>query len=153
VPAAEVILRTADLSDLDALAALEEEVFAGESVQIERRQWRYLLTEGSVPVAVAEIGGRLAGALVLSRRRGGRSLRIVSLGVAAHARRRGVARRLVRYSLAEARRLGLERVHLEVRIENHAAQALYRKFGFVEAGRLPDYYDEGQDALRMERTL
>ena len=39
---------------------------------------------------------------------------------------------------------------LEVRVSNEAAQALYRSFGFVEAGRRVAYYsDDGEDALVM----
>lgn len=147
-----LVLRPAELSDLDALAALEEEVFSGESVQIDRRQWRYLLTRALGAVIVAEAGGVLAGALVLAHRREGRSLRIVSLGVAAQARRRGVARRLLVQSVDYARRLGLETIHLEVRADNLAARALYRKFGFDEVAELPDYYDTGEHGVRMERA-
>jgi ribosomal protein S18 acetylase RimI-like enzyme len=143
-------LRTATLDDLDALAALEEEVFAGEEVQIDRRQWRYLLTDATGEIVVAESAGLLAGALVLGHRRGGKSLRIVSLGVAKHARRRGVARRLLKRTLEYARKHGFELVHLEVRSDNRAARAAYRKFGFVEVSELRDYYGRGKHGLRME---
>lgn len=146
----QLVLRPAGLSDLDVLAALEEEVFSGESVQIDRREWRYLLTRATGAVIVAESGGLLAGALVLAHRREGRSLRIVSLGVAAHARRRGVARRLLREAVEYARRHGLATIHLEVRKDNLAARALYGKLGFAEVAELPDYYEPG-DGLRMER--
>jgi ribosomal-protein-alanine N-acetyltransferase len=39
---------------------------------------------------------------------------------------------------------------LEVRAGNAGAQALYRKFGYEEAGRRPRYYkDNGEDAILM----
>ncbi|MEP6680444.1 MAG: ribosomal-protein-alanine N-acetyltransferase RimI, partial [Chloroflexota bacterium] len=39
---------------------------------------------------------------------------------------------------------------LEVRAGNEAAQELYRRFGFIVAGRRPNYYtDDGEDALVM----
>ena len=45
------------------------------------------------------------------------------------------------------------RVTLEVRRTNTAAQALYRRAGFLEAGVRPRYYpDTGEDALILWRT-
>ena len=47
---------------------------------------------------------------------------------------------------------GLVRHTLEVRAGNVAAQALYRKFGFEEAGVRKGYYqDNGEDAIIMWR--
>ena len=43
---------------------------------------------------------------------------------------------------------------LEVRVSNHAAAALYRKFGFREVGVRPRYYaNDGEDALLMDLEL
>jgi ribosomal-protein-alanine N-acetyltransferase len=56
--------------------------------------------------------------------------------------------------LSEASRSKTRVVSLEVRLSNHAAQALYRKFGFREVGTRPRYYaDNGEDALLMDRAL
>ncbi|MGH2427859.1 MAG: ribosomal protein S18-alanine N-acetyltransferase [Candidatus Limnocylindria bacterium] len=65
-------------------------------------------------------------------------------------RRQGVGRQLL-LNLAElSYALGAARMTLEVRAGNTAAQALYRDFGFVVAGRRPNYYtDDGEDALVM----
>jgi ribosomal-protein-alanine N-acetyltransferase len=46
--------------------------------------------------------------------------------------------------------IGAQRMTLEVRASNEAAQALYRRFGFVDVGRRPRYYtDDNEDALIM----
>ncbi len=46
--------------------------------------------------------------------------------------------------------IGARWVTLEVRVSNHTAQNLYRKYGFREAGRRPRYYSDNQeDALIM----
>ncbi|MGH1361965.1 MAG: ribosomal protein S18-alanine N-acetyltransferase [Calditrichia bacterium] len=42
---------------------------------------------------------------------------------------------------------------LEVRKSNHAAIALYRKFGFSTVRVRPRYYKNGEDALLMQRIL
>ncbi|MBN1259860.1 MAG: ribosomal protein S18-alanine N-acetyltransferase [Anaerolineae bacterium] len=41
-------------------------------------------------------------------------------------------------------------VLLEVRVSNHPAQNLYRKYDFEVVGRQPRYYQNGEDALLME---
>jgi ribosomal protein S18 acetylase RimI-like enzyme len=55
------------------------------------------------------------------------------VGIDPAHRGRGLGRLLVAFGLAEARRLGGERVELGVYAENTAARALYASFGFVEA--------------------
>lgn len=65
-------------------------------------------------------------------------------------RRRGIGRQLL-VSLADlSHALRASRMTLEVRAGNTAAQALYRSFGFADAGTRPRYYtDDGEDALIM----
>jgi ribosomal-protein-alanine N-acetyltransferase len=75
---------------------------------------------------------------------------ITTFGVHPEHRRRGVGRRLLLELAEVALELGSARMTLEVRVSNEPAQALYRSFGFVEAGRRVAYYsDDGEDALVM----
>ena len=60
----------------------------------------------------------------------GRDAFVTELFVAAPARRRGVAARLLREAEANARRNGTRALHLVVRPVNEAAMALYRHAGF-----------------------
>lgn len=70
------------------------------------------------------------------------------------ARRRGVARDLLRAVIDHARAHACERVQLEVAAANVAAIALYRAHGFVLVGRRRNYYREPvDDALLMDRPL
>jgi len=81
-------------------------------------------------------------------------LRINNIAVHPDHRRRGLARRLLRATLREARGRGCRRATLEVRPSNGAALRLYRQHGFVQVGRRRNYYeDEGEDALLMETGL
>ena len=69
-------------------------------------------------------------------------------------RRHGLAARLVRHMVDEARRGSARVLSLEVRVSNHAAVSLYRRFGFREVGLRPKYYvDNGEDALLMDLEL
>ena len=47
---------------------------------------------------------------------------------------------------------GIQRILLEVRAGNAAAQALYRRNGFIECGRRKGYYGGVEDAVLMEKT-
>jgi [ribosomal protein S18]-alanine N-acetyltransferase len=44
---------------------------------------------------------------------------------------------------------GPRSIALEVRVTNHAAQSLYERFGFTQAGVRPRYYENTDDALVM----
>ena len=75
---------------------------------------------------------------------------IATLAVHPDYRGRGIATRLIELVLLEAHELGTSRVMLEVRTSNHAAQALYKQFGFKVVHRRPRYYvDNKEDALLM----
>ncbi|HQT72726.1 MAG TPA: GNAT family N-acetyltransferase, partial [Acidiphilium sp.] len=78
---------------------------------------------------------------------------ILTIGVAATARRRGIARALLGAALGEARGRGAETVFLEVAADNDAAIRLYRACLFRPAGRRRDYYGPGRDALLFTRPL
>ncbi|MGD2133125.1 MAG: ribosomal protein S18-alanine N-acetyltransferase [Maricaulaceae bacterium] len=78
---------------------------------------------------------------------------IISIGVLAAARRRGLGRALLDRTLAAAFAAGARSVHLEVSVDNAAAQTLYLRAGFAKAGVRRGYYGDGSDALVLERAL
>lgn len=75
---------------------------------------------------------------------------VTTFGVHPDWRRQGIGRQML-LNLAElSTTIGARRLTLEVRVSNLGAQALYRSFGFSEAGIRPRYYtDDGEDALIM----
>ena len=65
-------------------------------------------------------------------------------------RRQGVGARMLLRLVDVASELGAARLTLEVRVSNHAAQDLYRRFGFAIVGTRTRYYtDDGEDAFVM----
>ena len=82
---------------------------------------------------------------------------IDELGVAAWARRRGVARALLAACETEARRAGRRRLTLWVTIDNAPARALYEGSGFRESWRrawlLGRLVFRAPGAIFMEKTL
>jgi ribosomal-protein-alanine N-acetyltransferase len=75
------------------------------------------------------------------------------LAVAPAHRRRGVARRLVRWLEETALIAGTFTIGLELRAGNEAARACYRTLGYREIGEIPGYYQGVESALRMVRDL
>ncbi len=66
---------------------------------------------------------------------------ILSIGVSPDWQRVGLATGLLEGLSRAARRGGARRIFLEVAEDNAAGLALYRKLGFVEAGRRKRYYE------------
>lgn len=98
------------------------------------------------------MGGAVIGYVLAHH--GADTAEILSLGVAPAARRRGVARALVRAVLARLAALGARTVFLEVRESNAAAQALYATEGFRTSGRRRAYYRRPvEDAIVLKAAI
>jgi len=77
----------------------------------------------------------------------------VLLAVRPSHRRCGVARRLLAWLVESALTAGMASIHVELRVENVSAHALYRAGGFTETLRVPGYYAGRETAIRMMRLL
>ncbi len=142
-------IRSAVATDLPELQRLEAQ-FPGD--RLSRRQLRYHLARPGRVLRVQPAAGGLAGyALLLLP--AGRPARLYSIVVDSAARGAGIGARLLRDAEACARGMGADRLRLEVRADNAAAQALYRAAGYELFGVHRTYYDDGGDALRFERAL
>lgn len=77
-------------------------------------------------------------------------LHIATIAVDPEYRRLKIGRKLLAVILKDALSAGAKFAFLEVRESNAAARAMYRGFGFQEAGRRPHYYsDTNEDAILM----
>jgi ribosomal-protein-alanine N-acetyltransferase len=91
--------------------------------------------------------------LALGRAMGGET-ELFYIHVSQRARRRGLADELLLEFCEHARRdWSCERVMLEVRTSNLAAQRLYAKHGFEQVAVRKRYYQDGEDALIYEKTF
>lgn len=80
-------------------------------------------------------------------------LHILTVAVEPAKQRRGIGAALLAATLDAGRAEGLERALLELRASNDAAEALYRRHGFVVVGRRPRYYRNAEDAVLMTLEL
>jgi ribosomal-protein-alanine N-acetyltransferase len=148
----EPMLGPAHPRDAAAFAAIHAASFGrGWSEQ----EFEQLLTDRGV-VADRVTRGRKVLGFVLSRCALDEA-EILSVAVARTARGQGLARALLDLHLRRLAGLGLRAVFLEVEEDNTPARRLYRRAGFAEAGRRPDYYVQGRArpaaALVLRRDL
>lgn len=81
----------------------------------------------------------------------GNEWEIENVAVQPEARRRGLGSRLLSEFLAGVKNDAGISVYLEVRESNRAARRLYEKWGFSEAGKRKNYYqDPPEDALILK---
>ena len=144
-------IRKALSADLDALMELENSVFATD--QMSRRSLRHFLRAPTAVVLIAEVGTDLAGTATILFRLRSAVARLYSIAVAPPMAGRGVASEL----LASAEHVAHERecthIRLEVHVTNHRAISRYHKSGYQEFGRRQGYYEDGGDALRLQKSL
>ena len=145
---AQVILRRATVADAEGFAAMlsNPEVLRW-LLQMpfgSAEHWRARLAENAVPgkpdvllVAVADDGEIVGGAGLHPVGASPRRRHAMTLGMQVQPawQRQGVGTTLLQALCDYADNwLGLLRLELEVYADNHKAQALYRRFGFVEEG-------------------
>lgn len=149
-------LRLARIDDAAALQALEDSCFVAD--RISRRSYQRLLRRDSAQIVIATSGendgqSALCGSLVLLFRRGTGVARVYSIAVAPQARGQGLASQLLAHAKRLARQRGCGRITAEIRDDNVASIATFRRAGFEIFGRYEGYYDDGRAAVRVRQAL
>lgn len=75
------------------------------------------------------------------------------LAVRPRFRRAGIGRQLIKWLEKSALVAGISVIYLEVRENNKAAQAFYKKLGYCRITRLSGYYRGRESAIGMARDL
>lgn len=142
-------IRPGTPDDLDAIRRIEALAFEPvrrSSVAALRRA----LSSAFQRVRVLEVDGDVAGYLIVWPYR--RTWRIYNLASDPRRQKQGVGGALLAAAGDEARRAGAQWLVLECRDEPRLRR-FYEQRGFRAVRHLPDYYSEGQSALRMALTL
>jgi len=75
---------------------------------------------------------------------------VTNIAILPEYRGKNLGEALLGNLISTAREMGARSMTLEVRVTNHVAQSLYRKFGFQNGGIRRNYYSDNQeDALIM----
>jgi ribosomal protein S18 acetylase RimI-like enzyme len=141
-------IEVANWRDLNALRNLERVCFPQDAWPL----WDLVgvLTLPNVVRLKAVIGETMVGFVAGDIRRSERMAWIATIGVLPEQRGQGLGRRLL--AACEAQ-LDVPRVCLNVRVSNRAAIHLYQEVGYVRSGLWSRYYQDGEDAIVMEKQL
>ena len=131
---------------------------AWRSISDERRYLRSVQRHPDAAVFVAEVDGRIAARLSLSRDPHPSSRHVADLGlmVAEQYRRQGIGKALLDEAVAWARVSGIRKLELHVFPWNEPAIALYESFGFEQEGYRKAHYEragEYVDAILMAYSI
>jgi len=126
-------IRPAELTDVPAVHAIEQRVFADPWTTQDFRDCVSFAT-----FLVAEADAEIAGYVVALE--AADEGEILNLAVVEGGRRRGLGRALVQAMVDSLAERGVRQVYLEVRESNAPARGLYAAFGFKDVGRRKAYY-------------
>lgn len=148
VPGSTFVLETATWRDLNALRQVEKACFGRDS-------WPLfdligVLTFPSTVHIKATCDEQMVGFVGGDIRRDEGVGWVATIGVLPEYRSRGIGAALLE---ACEQKLGTKMVRLCVRASNETAIRLYRRTGYAQIGRWPSYYNDGEDAVVMEKEL
>lgn len=144
-------IRFAQDSDLDQIDRIEQSCFEGD--KLSHRSFRDLLLRGNCSFFVAETSHAVIGYAITLYRKGSRLARLYSIAVSNSYRGCGVAGRLLDAAEHEAQSRECTAIYLEVRLDNHQALGLYQGRGYRRFGIKQDYYQDGEAADCLKKTL
>ena len=136
----------ASLRDLGPLRRIEQACFPKDAWPL--LDLMAVLTWPEVVRLKAVVDGRMVGFIAGDPRREQGMAWIATLGVLPEYRRQGIARQLL---LECEKHLQAARLRLCVRLDNTAAIRLYEQEGYARVGIWTKYYNDGGDALVMEK--
>jgi ribosomal-protein-alanine N-acetyltransferase len=143
-------IRRMTLDDVEQVVAIDQASF---SLPWPERTFRYEVAENSASRPwVVDVDGRVTAMIVVWFIVD--EAHIATIATHPDFRRQGFGRKLLVHALMAAKEEGARTALLEVRESNDTAQEMYRKLGFVEVNRRPQYYsDNGEDAILMTASL
>jgi len=139
-------------SHLHELMRLSVRCFRG-SETYNRETFEYLLREPKVlAYQVVTADSDIVGFVFVLVNKG-QIAHITTIAVAPEHRKRGLARKLLVYAEEALAAKNFESIVLEVRVSNYPAQNLYSDRDFVIIQKLSSYYNDGEDAFLMSKSL
>lgn len=145
-----MIIAPANSSALGGLLALEDACFAPRE-RWSQTSWQAELDAADRLVLVGRSGDEVIAAASFSVL--AETAELLRVAVRPDHGGQGLGRRLVAEGQRWAAQAGAERMLLEVRHDNRAALALYRRTGFAAIAERADYYGPGAHAVVMECPL
>lgn len=141
-------IRAWERTDIDRIAEMERQCF--------KDPWSKDMLEDTFKYPyyhcfLAEEGGQVCGYCCLIAIF--EDAEVGNIAVDLAFRGRGIGAKLMEAMHEKAKSLGAKRCLLEVRVSNASAIALYEKYGYKRYGIRAKYYEDGEDAFVMEKSL
>lgn len=151
----DLTLRIAHLADAPALAAMSRDLIeTGLAWRYRTAQLAVMVRDPDTVVLVACCAASAPlGFAAMHFAQDTAHLTLLLLCVRPAHRRQRMATQLVEWLVESAWVAGILSIQLELRADNAAALALYRRLGFFEQHRVADYYGPQIAARRMVRVL
>jgi ribosomal-protein-alanine N-acetyltransferase len=144
-----MIIRPATVNDMKSMLQIEQAVFPSPWTD---KHFLYELKENPYAfVMVAEVNQIVVGYVDFWITF--QQAQINNLAVHPQLQRKKIGTTLLQDALQRIQSAGCDRITLEVRVSNVAAQRLYRRDGFKMILTKKGYYDNGEDAFLMEKVL
>ena len=148
-----ITIQHASLKDLETLYKIEKECFTHEAFS--KEQIAHFLKASNAVSLMAQVDGETAGFITGLIEQYGKTRigHIYTIDVASRYRRIGVGLKLLEEMEKDFIKKGAEACFLEVRFNNLAARKLYRKHGYIELGKLNNYYARGIHGIQLKKKL
>ncbi|MFN3700751.1 MAG: GNAT family N-acetyltransferase [Alphaproteobacteria bacterium] len=153
-PDTKMTIRRADLSDIDQLCHIENQVFDERLYhQTPRRQIRYQLSSKTVEIWIAYSNGQILGAMSLFFKRNSQFCRLYSIAVLPEYQGGEIGKKLFEFAEIRAAKKKLKGMMLEIRSDNTRHLERYKKLGYEEIYRVPDYYPDGMPCIKLKKRF
>ena len=137
--------------DFDALWQMDQECFP-PGISYSRRELNaYVRRRGASTLVATDLAGKSIAGFIVAY--GGPSGHIITIDVAAAARRSGVGSLLLRAAEGRLREAGSRAVGLETAVDNLPALSFYKRHGYNVVRTWPRYYSNGVDALVLRKEF
>jgi ribosomal protein S18 acetylase RimI-like enzyme len=145
-------VRLATLDDAPAIARFSRDYIEhGLAWSYTRERIVRAIQRNTTNVAVVDQRDALCGFGIMDY--GDTAAHLVLLGVQVTERRRGIGRHILSWLEECAVTAGLLRIGVEARADNPQAIAFYQQQGYQVRTRIPGYYQDVLDGVRLEKSL
>lgn len=140
-------VRRLKTSDLDRIQQIEHASFGKDAY--DRKLFAEYHHKCGELFLVALMASRICGYMITCVRGDGTGAEVISLAVDPDFRGRGAASALMAGTMRRLLGRRVPKASLTVKETNRRARRFYERWGFRRVRRVPRYYEDGQDGIRM----
>lgn len=144
----DIEIKKARVEDLDGVYEIENQSFPFP--------WKKEIFEDEFKTSISNIylaksQQEILGFIIFWIVRG--EMHILNIAVHPDQRKNGIGKKLIEFSEKFAKERGVKYCLLEVRESNKTAQKFYEKFSYEFLYKRAKYYEDGEDAIVLQKTL